>query len=66
MIIGDSLSTGYGTSPEQAWPVLLAYDLGSGQQGVEITNAAKNGAGYLATTPGSDGTVPSDPNSRPN
>jgi acyl-CoA thioesterase I len=52
-IIGDSLSTGFGTSPEDAWPSQLATVLQSGPQPVEITNASKNGSGYL--TPGDGG-----------
>lgn len=48
VIVGDSLSTGLGTSPESAWPQLLGDDLRSGQVSVEVTNAARNGAGYVA------------------
>lgn len=48
VIIGDSLSTGYGTSPEEAWPRLLGDDLHSMLVPVEIINAAINGAGYIA------------------
>lgn len=47
VVIGDSLSTGYGTSPAEAWPRLLGQELQPGQQPVEITNAAKDGAGYV-------------------
>lgn len=48
VVIGDSLSTGYGTSPEEAWPRQLGQDLQPGQQPVEIMNAAADGAGYIA------------------
>lgn len=48
VIIGDSLSTGYGTSPEEAWPRLLSEELRSAPVPVKITSAAQNGAGYLA------------------
>ncbi|WP_354215798.1 SGNH/GDSL hydrolase family protein [Arthrobacter sp. UYCo732] len=48
VVIGDSLSTGYGTSPAEAWPRRLGQELQSGQQPVEIINAATNGAGYIA------------------
>ncbi|MEW1808509.1 SGNH/GDSL hydrolase family protein [Pseudarthrobacter sp. NPDC080039] len=52
VIIGDSLSTGYGTAPEEAWPQLLEQDLRSDQQPVEVSNAAQNGAGYIAVGDG--------------
>jgi acyl-CoA thioesterase-1 len=52
-VIGDSLSTGFGTSPEDAWPSQLAKALQSWPQPVEITNASKNGSGYLS--PGDEG-----------
>lgn len=48
VVIGDSLSTGYGTSEEEAWPFQLGQELQPGQQPVEIMNAAANGAGYIA------------------
>ncbi|WP_285245778.1 SGNH/GDSL hydrolase family protein [Pseudarthrobacter sp. fls2-241-R2A-127] len=55
VIIGDSLSTGYGTAPEEAWPRLLEQDLRSQRQRhpVEVINAAQDGAGYIAV--GDDG-----------
>ncbi|MDP9890100.1 SGNH/GDSL hydrolase family protein [Pseudarthrobacter enclensis] len=50
VVIGDSLSTGLGTSPNQAWPKLLQSSVRlPGKRAVEITNAAENGSGYLAT-----------------
>ncbi|MCX6498761.1 MAG: SGNH/GDSL hydrolase family protein [Arthrobacter sp.] len=53
VVVGDSLSTGHGTSPEEAWPALLRTD--PGLAGVQVVNAAENGSGYLR--PGdSDGT----------
>jgi lysophospholipase L1-like esterase len=54
VVIGDSLSTGYGTSPEEAWPELLGEDLQSGQSPVQIITAAANGAGYLAAGDGGE------------
>ncbi|WOH19139.1 SGNH/GDSL hydrolase family protein [Paenarthrobacter sp. GOM3] len=47
VIIGDSLSTGYGTSPEEAWPRLLRHELHAASVPAKITNEAQNGAGYL-------------------
>ncbi|BCW77930.1 MULTISPECIES: SGNH/GDSL hydrolase family protein [unclassified Arthrobacter] len=49
VVIGDSLSTGLGTSPQQAWPELLKSAPGFDKRAVEITNAAENGSGYIAT-----------------
>jgi acyl-CoA thioesterase I len=47
VVVGDSLSTGHGTSPQQAWPALMHKDpLGAG---LELVNAAENGSGYLST-----------------
>src|SRR3954451_8052770 len=47
VVVGDSLSTGHGTSPQQAWPALMRKDpLGAG---LEVVNAAENGSGYLST-----------------
>jgi len=54
VVIGDSLSTGNGTSPQLAWPALLGADprfRGS----VNVINAAENGSGYLSRGD-SDGT----------
>lgn len=48
VVIGDSLSTGYGTRPELAWPVLLQEDYTNAHRPVHITNAAQNGSGYLS------------------
>jgi acyl-CoA thioesterase-1 len=53
VVIGDSLSTGLGTSPEQAWPELLQSAQLSDQRPVQVTNAAENGSGYLVS--GDDG-----------
>lgn len=47
VVIGDSLSTGYGTSPDQAWPKLLESGHLPGKRPVQIINAAENGSGYL-------------------
>lgn len=49
VVIGDSLSTGLGTSPKQAWPKLLQSVPLPDKRSVEIVNAAENGSGYLAT-----------------
>jgi lysophospholipase L1-like esterase len=54
LVIGDSLSTGLGTSPEEAWPRQLNKDLKSGQHPAEIINAARNGAGYLTAGDGGE------------
>jgi lysophospholipase L1-like esterase len=53
VVIGDSLSTGLGTSPEQAWPELLQSAHLSNERPVQVTNAAENGSGYLVS--GDDG-----------
>ncbi|MEW1808487.1 SGNH/GDSL hydrolase family protein [Pseudarthrobacter sp. NPDC080039] len=53
VVIGDSLSTGLGTSPKQAWPKLLQSAPLPDKRSLKITNAAENGSGYLAT--GADG-----------
>jgi lysophospholipase L1-like esterase len=47
VVIGDSLSTGYGTSPDQAWPELLQSGHLPDKRPVQVTNAAENGSGYL-------------------
>lgn len=53
VVIGDSLSTGLGTSPDQAWPELLQSAHLSDTRPVQVNNAAENGSGYLAA--GDDG-----------
>jgi lysophospholipase L1-like esterase len=45
VVVGDSLSTGYGTSADLAWPSLLSDEEGGR---VEVVNASENGDGYLA------------------
>lgn len=52
LVVGDSLSTGLGTTAEEAWPSQLSKDLQSGQQPVTVINAAANGAGYLTAGDG--------------
>lgn len=47
VVIGDSLSTGMGTSPAQAWPSLLQGDSDSAGHHLQVTNAARNGSGYV-------------------
>jgi acyl-CoA thioesterase-1 len=53
VVIGDSLSTGFGTSPNQAWPHLLQSAHLRHARPVQVTNAAENGSGYLVA--GEDG-----------
>lgn len=45
VVVGDSLSTGFGTSAVWAWPRLLSDQ----EQGrLDVVNASENGDGYLA------------------
>ncbi|MDQ0708369.1 acyl-CoA thioesterase-1 [Arthrobacter woluwensis] len=53
VIIGDSLSTGFGTSPEQAWPTLLSQRFTTQEPSLILVNGAQNGSGYVTT--GSEG-----------
>lgn len=55
VVIGDSLSTGYGSSPADAWPNLLATEPGNGSMQLQLRNAAQNGSGYL--NPGANGST---------
>ncbi|GAB3568760.1 SGNH/GDSL hydrolase family protein [Arthrobacter alkaliphilus] len=55
VIIGDSLSTGHGTSPFDAWPKLVENDPGFRQFNTTIVNAARDGAGYVSV--GEDGST---------
>ncbi|WP_284984602.1 SGNH/GDSL hydrolase family protein [Arthrobacter sp. efr-133-TYG-118] len=48
VIIGDSLSTGHGTSPAEAWPNLVENDPGFQQVQATIVNAAHDGSGYVS------------------
>ena len=45
VVVGDSLSTGHGTSPEHAWPALIRTD--PMLAGFQVVNAAENGSGYV-------------------
>jgi lysophospholipase L1-like esterase len=45
VVVGDSLSTGYGTSASWAWPRLLSAE---DQGRLQMVNASENGDGYLA------------------
>ncbi|MEH0108205.1 SGNH/GDSL hydrolase family protein [Tersicoccus sp. MR15.9] len=45
VVVGDSLSTGFGTSSDDAWPHLLAQRT---RGRLDVVNASENGAGYLA------------------
>jgi lysophospholipase L1-like esterase len=47
VVIGDSLSTGFGTSPANAWPQLIATSHRDDTVPLEILNIAQNGSGYL-------------------
>lgn len=55
VIIGDSLSTGHGTSPDDAWPHLVENDPGFQQFQTTIVNAAHDGSGYVSV--GEDGST---------
>ena len=55
VIIGDSLSTGHGTSPADAWPNLVENDPGFQQFQATIVNAAHDGSGYVSV--GDDGST---------
>lgn len=55
VIIGDSLSTGHGTSPADAWPNLVENDPVFQQFQVSILNAAQDGSGYVSV--GDDGST---------
>ena len=46
VVVGDSLSTGHGTSPQQAWPALMRKD--PEVAGLDVVNAAEDGSGYLS------------------
>jgi lysophospholipase L1-like esterase len=52
VVIGDSLSTGFGTSPDWAWPTLLENDTANQAHPLQIRNASLNGSGYVT---GGDG-----------
>ncbi|MEW1808448.1 SGNH/GDSL hydrolase family protein [Pseudarthrobacter sp. NPDC080039] len=55
VVIGDSLSTGYGTSPDESWPSQLSQERQQpGQQPMEVINAAQDGAGYLTAGDGGE------------
>jgi len=46
VVIGDSLSTGYGTSPDSAWPHLIDTSNHATNGTLHVVNAAQNGSGY--------------------
>lgn len=52
VVIGDSLSTGFGTSADDAWPTLLENDSKLGNHPVDIVNASVNGSGYVSAGDG--------------
>lgn len=47
VVIGDSLSTGLGTSAQAAWPSLINADSHDASDPLTVTNAAQNSSGYL-------------------
>jgi acyl-CoA thioesterase-1 len=47
VVIGDSMSTGFGTSADDAWPHLIATTPRGDSMPLEIRNTAQNGSGYL-------------------
>ncbi|MBV1781225.1 SGNH/GDSL hydrolase family protein [Paeniglutamicibacter sp. ABSL32-1] len=47
VVIGDSLSTGFGTGPQHGWPNLIAASPRDDAPPLEIRNSAQNGSGYL-------------------
>lgn len=51
VIIGDSLSTGYGTSADDAWPHLLSLDPNISAE-YDVINASTNGSGYISVGDG--------------
>jgi lysophospholipase L1-like esterase len=55
VVIGDSLSTGHGTSPEDAWPNLVENDPRFQRFQATIVNAAQDGSGYVSM--GDDGST---------
>lgn len=46
VVVGDSLSTGHGTSPADAWPALIRTD--PVLVDYQVVNAAENGSGYVS------------------
>ena len=54
LVLGDSLSAGYGLAPEEAWPVLLGQRLAATEYRAQVVNASISGettAGGLARLP---------------
>ena len=47
VVIGDSLSTGFGTSAKDAWPNLIDSDSRDDSDPLNVVNVAQNGSGYL-------------------
>ncbi|MGL3807471.1 SGNH/GDSL hydrolase family protein [Paeniglutamicibacter sp. R2-26] len=47
VVIGDSLSTGFGTTARDAWPNLIDTDPAAGEGSLDVVNVAQNGSGYL-------------------
>lgn len=51
LILGDSLSAGYGIRPEQSWPHLLQQRVGPGWQVVNASQSGETTAGGLTRLP---------------
>lgn len=54
VVLGDSISTGYQTSAEDAWPTRLEQKMSAEGSAIVLINAAENGAGYLAEGDGGE------------
>ncbi len=53
VIVGDSLSTGHGTAPEDAWPSLINMDASLVMdRNLSVVNGAQDGAGYVSVGDG--------------
>lgn len=47
VVIGDSLSTGFGTTAKDAWPNLINTGPSDPKDPLDLVNAAQNGSGYV-------------------
>ena len=52
VVIGDSLSTGFGTTPQDAWPNLINTDPADIGDQLQLFNASTNGSGYVSVGDG--------------
>lgn len=48
VVIGDSLSTGMGSTPAEAWPSLISAAPLDPDDDFDVVNASQNGSGYVA------------------